>query len=106
MGKNHADPLSRDNDKFALLLQLEHHWGRSRLKFQPKVQGEAIGPARRAGLSKAFSKWMVEWTRVPEPRLPGTCSLRQGLAEILQGFGISHSFIYVAVTAFRKTDNY
>lgn len=41
--RNHATPLSWDQDKLVLLLQLEHHWGRIGLRFQPKVQGEGIG---------------------------------------------------------------
>lgn len=57
-GKSRPAPLSRDKDKLALLLQLEHHWGRIRLRFQSKVPGEGIGRARR-GLSKASSKWTV-----------------------------------------------
>lgn len=56
----HAAPLSPDNDKLVLLLQLEHPWGRIGLRLQPKVQGEGIGP-RVAGLSKALSKWMARW---------------------------------------------
>lgn len=48
-GRNHTAPLSRDNDELALLLQLEHHWGRTRLGFQSKVPGEGIGPESRAG---------------------------------------------------------
>lgn len=48
-GKNRTAPLSRDNDKLALLLQLEHHRGRLQLRFQSKVPGEGIGRARRAG---------------------------------------------------------
>lgn len=76
-GKNHTAPLSRDNDKLGLLLQLEHHWGRVRLRFQPKVPGEGIGPARRTRLSKAFFKWIADGHASRRaPWLPGTCSSR------------------------------
>lgn len=56
--RNHATPPSRDKDKLLLLLPLEHHWGRIRLRFQPKVRGEGIG-LRVGRVSKAFSKWLA-----------------------------------------------
>lgn len=57
-------------------LSCSYNWsitgGESASGSSPRCQARGLDP-----LSKAFCKWMAQWTRVPAPRLPGTCSSPQ-----------------------------